>query len=42
MPQPTDAHALLAERIEAIGSQENTKWASLQQPAEEPKTGEQT
>ena len=29
---PTDAHALLAERIETIGSQENTKWASLQQP----------
>jgi hypothetical protein len=30
-----DPHALLAERIEAIGSQENTKWASLtqQQPA---------
>src|SRR5664279_2138882 len=29
---PADAHALLAERIETIGSQENTKWASLQQP----------
>ena len=29
---PGDARALLAERIETIGSQENTKWASLQQP----------
>jgi len=29
---PAEAHALLAERIETIGSQENTKWASLQQP----------
>ena len=27
-----NAHALLAERAETIGSQENTKWASLQQP----------
>jgi len=29
---PSDARALLAERMEAIGSQENTKWVSLQQP----------
>lgn len=28
----SDPRALLAERIETIGSQENTKWASLQQP----------
>jgi hypothetical protein len=28
----TDPRALLAERIETIGSQENTKWTSLQQP----------
>jgi len=27
-----DARALLAERVETIGSQENTKWASLRQP----------
>jgi uncharacterized integral membrane protein len=27
--------ALLAERIETIGSQENTKWTSLQQPQKE-------
>lgn len=27
-----DPRALLAERMETIGSQENTKWASLQQP----------
>jgi len=27
----TDPHALLAERIEALGSQENSKWASLVQ-----------
>lgn len=27
-----DPRALLAERVETIGSQENTKWASLQQP----------
>jgi ABC-type multidrug transport system fused ATPase/permease subunit len=27
-----DARALLAERVETIGSQENSKWASLQQP----------
>ena len=28
-------HALLAERVETIGSQENTKWSSLQQPQKE-------
>ncbi|MFZ1134254.1 MAG: DUF4231 domain-containing protein [Candidatus Korobacteraceae bacterium] len=28
-----DPLALLAERIETIGSQENSKWASIQQPA---------
>jgi hypothetical protein len=28
----SDPRALLAERMETIGSQENTKWASLQQP----------
>ena len=26
------AHALLTERAETMGSQENTKWASVQQP----------
>ena len=36
-----DPHALLAERIEAIGSQENTRWASLaqQQPPKAPAGG---
>jgi len=34
-----DRHALLAERIETIGSQENTKWTSLQQPQKETKAG---
>jgi hypothetical protein len=29
-----DPHALLAERVEALGAQENTKWASLLQAAE--------
>ena len=33
--------SLLAERIETIGSQENAKWASIQQP-QKAKTGEQT
>ena len=33
-------HALLVERFETIGSQENTKWASLQQPQKFIKTGE--
>ena len=27
----SDPHALLAERVEALGSQENSKWASLVQ-----------
>jgi hypothetical protein len=27
----SDPHALLAERVEALGSQENSKWTSLQQ-----------
>lgn len=27
-----NTHALLTDRAETIGSQENTKWASLQQP----------
>jgi hypothetical protein len=36
-----NAHALLAERAETIGSQENTKWASLQQPQKVNKSGEQ-
>ena len=35
-----DPHALLAERVETIGSQENSKWASLQQPQKIAKTGE--
>ena len=34
-------HALLAERADTIGSQENTKWASLQQPQKANKSGEQ-
>src|SRR5271166_2257657 len=33
--------ALLAERAETIGSQENSKWASLQQPQKAAKAGEQ-
>ncbi len=36
---PGDAHALLAERAETIGSQENSKWASLQQPQKVAKAG---
>jgi hypothetical protein len=32
-------HALLTERAETIGSQENTKWTSLQQPQQKEKTG---
>ena len=36
-----DPYALLAERIETIGSQENTKWTSLQQPQKFKKTGEE-
>jgi hypothetical protein len=35
----SDPHALLAERIEAIGSQENTKWASLVQQEQKVKAG---
>jgi hypothetical protein len=35
-----DPRALLAERMETIGSQENTKWASLQQPQKSAKAGE--
>jgi len=35
-----NARALLAERMETIGSQENTKWASLQQPQKFDKTGQ--
>jgi hypothetical protein len=34
-----DPRALLAERVETIGSQENSKWASLQQP-QKSKSGE--
>ena len=34
--------ALLAERIETIGSQENCKWASIQQPQKVAKTGDTT
>lgn len=36
----TDPRALLAERIETIGSQENSKWASLQQPQKVTKAGD--
>ena len=35
-----DPHALLAERIEAISSQENTRWTALQQQPQKSKTGE--
>jgi hypothetical protein len=35
----TDPRALLAERIEALGSQENSKWASLVQQEQKIKTG---
>jgi disulfide bond formation protein DsbB len=34
-----ERHALLAERIETIGSQENTKWASLTQQQPGSKSG---
>ena len=34
-----DPHALLAERVEALGSQENSKWASLVQQEPKVKTG---
>jgi uncharacterized protein DUF4231 len=33
-----DPHALLAERVESLVSQEHAKWASLQQQAVKPKT----
>ena len=32
----SDAHALLAERIESLGSQEEAKWVSAQEKPEEP------
>ena len=35
----TNPHALLAERVEALGSQENSKWASLVQPEQKVKAG---
>jgi hypothetical protein len=34
-----DPHALLAERVEALGSQENSKWTSLVQLEQKVKTG---
>src|SRR5271166_1320330 len=34
-----DPHALLAERVEALGSQENSKWASLVQQEQKVKAG---
>lgn len=34
-----DPHALLAERIESLVSQEHAKWASAQQQETKPKTG---
>jgi len=35
----TDPHALLAERVEGLGSQENSKWASLVQQEQKIKAG---
>ena len=35
----TDPHALLAERVEALGSQENSKWTSLVQQEQKVKAG---
>ena len=35
----TDPHALLAERVEGLGSQENSKWASLVQQEQKVKAG---
>jgi hypothetical protein len=32
----SDAHALLAERIESLGSQEEAKWVSAQEKPEQP------
>ena len=34
----TDPYSLLAERVEALGSQENSKWASLVQQQQKIKT----
>jgi len=36
-----DPRALLAERMETIGSQENSKWASLQMPQKAAKAGDE-
>ena len=36
-----DPHALLAQRIESLGSQENSKWASLVQQEQKVKAGTQ-
>jgi hypothetical protein len=33
-----DAHALLAERIESLVSQEHAKWSSVREPAEKTKS----
>lgn len=35
----SDSHALLAERIESLVSQEHAKWASVQQAEDKPKPG---
>jgi len=35
----TDPYALLSERVEALGSQENSKWASLVQQENKVKAG---
>jgi hypothetical protein len=35
----SDPHALLAERVEALGSQENSKWASVVQQEQKVKAG---
>ena len=35
----TDPRALLAERVEGLGSQENSKWASLVQQEQKAKAG---
>ena len=36
--KPEGSHALLAERIESLVSQEHAKWASIQQQDQKPKT----
>ena len=41
MPKRLIPGALLAERVEALGSQENTKWASLAQQEQKVKAGAQ-